>query len=111
MDDWEYEELIRCIIDSYEEFFLSSKEKKHSIVRVANEYDNLGKLEDVIVDVTIGKIMIDEQELIMNFVKGISSRLSKVDLQSVIYGLTEEEKNDLIIRIDFVKKEFNKYFD
>ncbi|MED1047225.1 Imm3 family immunity protein [Bacillus mycoides] len=97
MKDWEYNELFHTIREVYEE-----RGYRYAIAKLADEFDNLGKIEDVIVDTAIGEIAVDHHMVFVGRIKGITKRLSMFNLQEAEGELTVEEIKGLSIRINNV---------
>ncbi|MED3122620.1 Imm3 family immunity protein [Bacillus wiedmannii] len=105
MKDWEYNELFHAIQEAYEELLDEERGDRYAIAKLADEFDNLGKIEDVIVDTAIGEIAVDHHMVFVGRVKGITKRLSMFNLQEAEGELTVEEIKDLSIRINNVIEE------
>ncbi|MED4531243.1 Imm3 family immunity protein [Metabacillus fastidiosus] len=102
MKDWEYEEIFEVINEDYNEYLTLNRGYKDAIARTFNEYINLGKIEDFIVDTAIGEILITHDKVFIGYVEGISKRLSMFNPKEAEGELTEEEINDLLQRINRV---------
>lgn len=97
MKDWEYDELFHAIREAYEE-----RGYRYAIAKLADEFNNVGKIEDVIVDTAIGEIAVNHHMVFVGRIKGITKRLSMFNLQEAEGELTVEEIKDLSIRINNV---------
>ena len=102
MEDWTYNELFETIQEVYQEFLSQNRGHSHAIARLADDFNNLGKIEDIIVDVAIGEILITYDKVFVGYVEGITKRLSMFKEADVTNELTEEELADLTMRIDKV---------
>ncbi|MED4452068.1 Imm3 family immunity protein [Metabacillus fastidiosus] len=102
MEHWEYSELFETIHEVYEEFLTENRGHKHAIARLVDDFSNLGKVEDIIVDVAIGEIVVTHDKVFIGYVENITKRLSMFNLQEVEGELTKEEINDLLKRINKV---------
>ncbi|EDX69762.1 MULTISPECIES: Imm3 family immunity protein [Bacillus] len=102
MKDWEYNELFHAIREVYEELLDEERGYRYAIAKLADEFDNLGKIEDVIVDTAIGEIAVNHHMVFVGRIKGITKRLSMFNLQEAEGELTVEEIKDLSIRINNV---------
>jgi len=102
MKDWEYNELFHAIWEAYEELLDEERGYRYAIAKLADEFDNVGKIEDVIVDTAIGEIAVDHPMVFVGRIKGITKRLSMFNLQEAEGELTVEEIKDLSIRINNV---------
>ncbi|KAA0779173.1 hypothetical protein DT250_00765 [Bacillus sp. AR2-1] len=102
MKDWEYNELFHAIREVYEELLDEERGYRYAIAKLADEFNNLGKIEDVIVDTAIGEIAVDHHMVFVGRIKGITKRLSMFNLQEAEGELTVEEIKDLSIRINNV---------
>ena len=102
MKDWEYNELFHAIRGAYEELLDEERGYRYAIAKLADEFDNVGKIEDVIVDTAIGEIAVDHHMVFVGRIKGITKRLSMFNLQEAEGELTVEEIKDLSIRINNV---------
>ena len=69
---------------------------RYAIAKLADEFDNLGKIEGVIVDTAIGEIAVDYHIVF------ITKRLSMFNPQEAEGELTVEEIKDLLGRINNV---------
>ncbi|WHY27086.1 Imm3 family immunity protein [Bacillus wiedmannii] len=105
MKDWEYNELFHAIREAYEELLNEERGYRYAIAKLADEFDNVGKIEDVIVDTAIGEIAVNHHMVFVGRVKGITKRLSMFNLQEAEGELTVEEIKDLSIRINNVIEE------
>ena len=105
MKDWEYNELFHVIREAYEELLDEERGNHYAIAKLADEFDNLGKIEDVIVDTAIGEIAVNHHMVFVGRVKGITKRLSMFNLQEAEGELTVEEIKDLSIKINNVIEE------
>lgn len=99
MKDWEYNELFDVIQETYEEFLETGRGYRYAIARLADEFDRLGKIEDVIADTAIGEIAITHEKVFIGCIEGITRRLSMFNPQEAEGELTEEEIKDLSRRI------------
>jgi Flp pilus assembly CpaF family ATPase len=104
MENWEYDELFHTIKEFYEEFLEENRGYRYAAARLAYEFDNLGEVEDVIVDTTIGEIVIKHEKVFVGTVEGITKRLSSFPLEEAIGELSLGEVNDLSQRIERVLK-------
>ncbi|MBJ8084143.1 hypothetical protein JDS82_23590 [Bacillus cereus group sp. N14] len=102
MKDWEYNELFHAIREAYEELLGEERGYRYAIAKLADEFDNVGKIEDVIVDTAIGEIAVNHHMAFVGRVKGITKRLSMFNLQEAEGELTVEEIKDLSIRMNNV---------
>jgi len=94
MKGWEYEELTEVMTENYQQFISKGRGKEYAIVRLANEFVNMGQIEDVIVDVVVGEIMIEQQKPLTEYICGISQRLEQFNISSAIDELLEKERED-----------------
>ncbi|MGE7118912.1 Imm3 family immunity protein [Peribacillus sp. NPDC046944] len=99
MKDWEYNELFEAIQETYEELLEEDRGYRYAIAKLAEEFDNLGMIEDVIVDTAIGEIAIKHDKVFVGRIEGITRRLSTFNHLNVDDELTKEELNDLSNRI------------
>jgi immunity protein Imm3 of predicted polymorphic toxin system len=102
MKDWEYNELFGAIQETYEELLDEDKGYRYAIAKLAEEFDNLGKIEDIIVDTAIGEIAIGHEKVFIGRIEGIIKRLSMFNPQEAGDELTLEEIKDLSRRINKV---------
>ena len=102
MKDWEYNELFDAIQESYEELLDEDRGYRYAIAKLADEFDNLGKIEDVIVDTAIGEIAIGHDKVFVGRIEVITKRLSMFNPQEAEDELTLEEIKDLSRRINKV---------
>lgn len=102
MKDWEYNELFDAIQETYEELLDEDRGYRYAIAKLADEFDNLGKIEDVIVDTAIGEIAIGHEKVFVGRIEGITKRLSMFNPQEAGDELTLEEIKDLSRRINKV---------
>jgi Flp pilus assembly CpaF family ATPase len=100
--DWEYNELFDAIQETYEELLDEDRGYRYAIAKLADEFDNLGKIEDVIVDTAIGEIAIGHEKVFIGRIEGIIKRLSMFNPQEAGDELTLEEIKDLSRRINKV---------
>ncbi|EJQ45765.1 hypothetical protein IEE_02143 [Bacillus cereus BAG5X1-1] len=102
MKNWEYNELFNAIQEAYEELLDEERGYRYAIAKLADEFDNLGKIEDVIVDTAIGEIAVDHNIVFVGRIEGIIQRLSMLNPQEAEGELTVEEIKDLSRRINNV---------
>ncbi|HZH62703.1 MAG TPA: Imm3 family immunity protein [Metabacillus sp.] len=102
MKDWEYNELFEAIQETYEELLDEDRGYRYAIAKLADEFDNLGKIEDIIVDTAIGEILIRHGKGFVGRIEGITKRLSKFNQKEAQDDLEIEEINDLSSRINKV---------
>ncbi len=102
MKDWEYNELFHAIREVYEELLDEERGYRYAIAKLADEFDNLGKIEDVIVDTAIGEIAVNHHMVFVGRIEGITKRLSMFNPQEAEGELTVEEIKDLLGRINNV---------
>ncbi|MCM3020500.1 Imm3 family immunity protein [Priestia megaterium] len=65
-----------------------------------DEFDNLGEVEDFIVDTAIGEIAITHEQVFVGRIRGITGRLGKFDLKEAQDELTLDEIKDLLPRMN-----------
>jgi hypothetical protein len=102
MKDWEYHELFDAIQETYEELLDEDRGYRYAIAKLADEFDNLGKIEDGIVDTAIGEIAIGHDKVFVGRIEGITKRLSMFNPQEADDELTLKEIKDLSRRINKV---------
>lgn len=102
MRDWEYNELFDAIQETYEELLDENRGYRYAIAKLTDEFDNLGKIEDLIVDTAIGEITIRHDKAFIGHIERITKRLSMFNPQEVEGALTLEEIKDLSRRISIV---------
>ncbi|MEV5115325.1 Imm3 family immunity protein [Peribacillus frigoritolerans] len=102
MKGWEYNELFDAIQETYEELLDEDRGYRYAITKLADEFDNLGKIEDVIVDTAIGEITIGHEKVFVGRIEGITKRLSMFNPQEAEDELTLDEIKDLSRRINKV---------
>lgn len=108
MEDWEYNEIFEVINEDYNEYLKLNRGHEYAIARTTNEYTNLGKVEDFIVDTAVGEILLTKDKVFVGYVEGITKRLSKFKDLDVSNDLTQEEIADLTKRIEKVLHGLNK---
>lgn len=102
MENWAYDEWFDAIKETYEELLDEGRGPRNALARVADEFDNLGKLENFIVDTAIGEIAISHDSVYVGRIEGITKRLCKFNPKDAESQLTLEEVKDLTIRINKV---------
>lgn len=108
MEDWEYNELFEAINEAYNDFLALNRGYKYAIASAADEYINLGKIEDVIADAAIGEILLTHDKVFIGYIKGITKRLSRFHPIDAVGELTQEEIRDLTSRIHKVLEGFEE---
>lgn len=101
MKNWEYNELFDAIQDTYE-VIDEDRGYRYAMAKLADEFDKLGKIEDLIVDTAIGEIAIGHEKVFVGRIEGITKRLSMYNQQEAEGELTLEEIIDLSRRINKV---------
>ncbi|NPC93902.1 hypothetical protein HOO54_17185 [Bacillus sp. WMMC1349] len=104
MNQWGYIELFSAIQDTYEELLNERRGHRYAIAKLADEFNNLGKIEDIIVDTAIGEIAIGHDKVFVGHIEGITKRLSMFNPQEAEDELSLEEIKDLCIKINKVMK-------
>ncbi|WP_338780314.1 Imm3 family immunity protein [Metabacillus sp. FJAT-52054] len=102
MEDWTYNELFETIQEIYQEFLAQGRGYRHAIARIVDDFSNLGKVEDIIVDVAIGEILITNDKVFVGYVEGITTNLNMFNPKEAEGELTSEEIKDLSRRINNV---------
>lgn len=102
MEDWEYNEIFEAINEDYDDYLKLNRGHEYAIARTVNDYINLGKIEDLIVDTAIGEILLSKNKVFIGYVEGITKRLSMFEDLDAISELTHEELADLTNRIENV---------
>jgi len=102
MEDWTYDELFETIQEVYKEFLSQNRGYRHAIARIVDDFNNLGKIEDIIVDVAIGEILITYDKIFVGYVEDITKSLSMFNPKEAEDELTVKEIKDLSRRINKV---------
>jgi Flp pilus assembly CpaF family ATPase len=102
MEDWTYDELFETIQEVYKEFLSQNRGCRHAIARIVDDFNNLGKIEDIIVDVAIGEILITYDKIFVGYVEDITKSLSMFNPKEAEDELTVKEIKDLSRRINKV---------
>ncbi|WP_242214132.1 Imm3 family immunity protein [Bacillus cereus group sp. BfR-BA-01383] len=102
MKEWGYDEIFQEINEDYNDYLKLNRGHEYAIARTINEYINLGKVEDFIVDTAVGEILLSKDKVFIGYVKGISKRLRIFKDLDVTKELTQEEIADLTNRIEKV---------
>ncbi|WP_446936031.1 Imm3 family immunity protein [Lysinibacillus fusiformis] len=102
MEDWEYNEIFEAINEDYNDSLKLNRGHEYAIARTVNEYINLGKVEDIIVDTAVGEILLSKNKVFIGYAEGITKRLSMFKDLDVTNELTHEEIADLTNRIEKV---------
>ena len=102
MKHWEYNELFGAVQETYEELLDEKRGYRYAVAKLADEFDNLGKIEDIIVDTAIGEIIISHDKVYIGRIEGITKRLSMFNPQDAEDELTLQEIKDLSRRINKV---------
>ncbi|MBC6972217.1 hypothetical protein H9I32_07250 [Bacillus sp. Xin] len=108
MENWEYNELFEAINEAYNDFLALNRGYRYAIARAADEYINLGEIEDVIADVAIGEIVLTHNKVFIGYIEGITKRLSKFHPLDAVGELAQEEIRDLTNRIHKVLEGLEK---
>jgi hypothetical protein len=102
MKDWAYNELFEAIQESYEELLEDGRGYRYAVAKLADEFDNFGKIEDVIVDTAIGEFIVGHDKVFVGHIEGIIKRLSMFNPLDAEAELSQEEIKDLRRRIKSV---------
>lgn len=102
MEEWGYDEIFKAINEDYNDYLKLNRGHEYAIARTSNEYINLGKVEDFIVDTAVGEILLSKDKVYIGYVKGISKRLSLFKDLDVTQELAQGEIADLTNRIEKV---------
>lgn len=108
MENWAYNELFDAIKETYVELLDEGRSHRYALAKVADEFDNLGKIEDFIVDTAIGEIAISHDSVFVGRIEGVTKRLSRFNPKEAESELTLEEVKDLRIRINKVIEGLNE---
>ena len=96
MKDWEYNELLEAIQDTYEQLLDEDRGYRYAIARLADEFDHLGE------------IAIKHDKVFVGRIEGITNRLKKFKDIDASHELTKEEIADLTSRIEKVLEGLSK---
>lgn len=107
MKNWEYQELIDAIYETYAEFQKAGKGSKEAYIRTGDEFLRSGELEDVIVFLVLGEIMLEIGEGIFNYIEAIRENFNVFDFNMAKDELSSEDFNDFKQRSDDVLKGLN----
>jgi hypothetical protein len=99
---WEYNEIFDATQDTYEELLDEGRGYRYAIAKITDEFDNLGKVEDFIVDTAIGEIAITHEQVFVGRIRGITGKLGKFNPKEAEDELTLDEIKDLLTRINKV---------
>lgn len=99
MEDWEYNEIFEVINEDYNDYLKLNRGHEYALARTVDEYINLGKVEDFIVDTAVGEILLSKDKVFIGYVEGITKRLSMFKDLDATNELTQEEIADLTIRV------------
>ncbi|MCP1446935.1 Imm3 family immunity protein [Priestia sp. YIM B13446] len=102
MKDWEYNEIFDAIQETYKELLDEDRGYRYAIAKLTDEFDNLGKVEDFIVDTAIGEIAITHEQVFVGHIRGIAGRLGKFNPNEAEDELTLDEIKDLLARMNKV---------
>ena len=102
MKYWEYNEIFNAIQETYEELLDEGRGYRYAIAKLTDEFDNLGKVEDFIVDTAIGEIAITHKQVFVGRIRGITGRLGKFNPKEAEDELTLDEIKNLLTRINIV---------
>ncbi|MTH55005.1 hypothetical protein GKZ89_16500 [Bacillus mangrovi] len=102
MEDWEYNELFEAVQETYQDLLDENRGYRYALAKLADEFDNLGQIEDYIVDTAIGEIAITHGKVFIGRIEGITNRLKKFSPEKAENQLTSEELEDLEVRINKV---------
>lgn len=108
MEDFEYNELFEIVFETYNEFLEKDRGHRYAMARTREEYRNLGKVEDYIVDTATGEILITYDKAFVGHVKAITKNLKSFNLIDVTEELTQDEITDLFNRIKIVLEALEK---
>jgi len=102
MKDWEDNEIFDAIQETYKELLDEGRGYRYAIAKLTDEFDNLGKVEDFIVDTAIGEIAITHEQVFVGRISGITERLGEFNQKEAEDALTLEEIKDLSRQINKV---------
>ncbi|HDX9655181.1 hypothetical protein COL68_19120 [Bacillus wiedmannii] len=102
MEDWGYNEIFEAINEDYNDYLKLNRGHEYAIARTVNEYINLGKVEGFIVDTAVSEILLSKNKVFIEYVEGITKRLSMFKDLDDTNELTHEEIADLTKRIEKV---------
>ncbi|MFJ7744612.1 Imm3 family immunity protein [Peribacillus sp. NPDC097295] len=92
--------MFEAIQETYEELLEEDRGYRYAIAKLADEFNNLGKVEDVIVDTAIGEIALNHDKVFVGRIEGIIKRLGNP--LNAHGELTEDEISNLSNRINKV---------
>lgn len=75
-------------------------ENKYAIGKLSDEFVNMGKIKDVIVDTAIGEIAIGHDNVFVGLIEGRTKRLSKFKDIDASNELRKEDIEDLTNKIE-----------
>ncbi|MDP5275909.1 Imm3 family immunity protein [Chengkuizengella axinellae] len=108
MENWDYNELINVINEAYIDFINEGRGYKHAVARLVDEFNNLGEIEDFIVDTAIGEILITHKKVFVNTLNRIRKNISSFNHDKAKGELTLEEVANLCRRMEKVLEGLDK---
>ena len=108
MKHWKYKELNQAVYESYNEFLKAGKNPKEAYVRAGDEFLKSGDLEDAIVLLVLGEIMILNGEGSHNYIEAIKDKFISYDFDKAIAELSKDEFEDFQQRSNKVLMDLNE---
>ncbi|MBA4601735.1 Imm3 family immunity protein [Thermoactinomyces mirandus] len=107
MVDWQYDELLNAVKETYEDFVDRKLSYKLAFARTSYEYEtvcNEGKTERLLVYTALGEIALTHEKVFIGVIDAIKKELTSVNFNDLQHELTPEEIEDLSKRINRVLK-------
>ncbi|PEE40895.1 Imm3 family immunity protein [Bacillus pseudomycoides] len=110
MEDWEYNELIEAVKEMYDNMLNKDRGYKYATARTFYEFEtvcNEGKMENLLVHLAIGEIVVTHPKVFVGVVDTIKKELGSIDRKELEKELLSEEVEDLLTRINNVNHKLN----
>ncbi|MGG0763462.1 Imm3 family immunity protein [Bacillus paramycoides] len=110
MEDLEYNELIEAVKEMYDNMLNEDRGYKYATARTFYEFEtvcNEGKMENLLVHLSIGEIVVTHPKVFVGVVDTIKKELGSIDRKELEKELLSEEVEDLLTRINNVNHKLN----
>lgn len=113
MDINEINELIENINESYNEFLQKNRGERYAIARLFEEfhmYNNGDLIEDIIVNIVIGELIIKQDSVFKGTLECIKKSLQRYEnaKEELKKGITEQELDKIVLRVTKVLSMLDK---
>lgn len=109
--EWEYNELIEAINDSYQEYKDAHMSNSEAFARTAGDFEtvnNIGTFEKAIVTVALGQLLVRQSKVLIISKENLLSTFESIDRNLLEQHLTPEQFENWLARKERILQEIDK---